>query len=201
MNKTLNNNNDSIDSENIGKLTYSLIQKKYWDVSFLSQYSLKHLDRIIMALPMIIISFYLIVKVSKSFELKNLLKLKLQKIFNHEDIDLNIYENFACLHSDNNKEENEKEEKIQKNFIHLREIFYLFSFVNFFVNFFLVVFFAHPQIINRVITCNPLLYFFFADKIFEFINKKNKVGKYVLISFLILGVVGCVMYPGVYGFA
>ena len=190
------------------KLVYSMIQKKHWDVSFLSQYTLAHLDRILMALPLIIISLNLIVKLLFAFNFKNLLCLNFENIFDLKNAELNLLENLEdCqVHDSLNDEKKdndklEKEEKRKRELVRLREIFIFYSYINFLINFILVVFFAHTQIINRVITCNPLLYFFYADKISDFTKRKSRTGRYIIFSFLFVAIIGCVMYPGGYGFA
>jgi hypothetical protein len=174
-----------------------------------------------MALPLIIISFNLILKILFGFNKKNLMSLNLENIFDIKNSDLNLTENLGlCMHNNNdshndnhlhndksscknlNEKLETKDEKIKKDLLRLREIFIFYSFFNFVLNFILVVFFAHIQIINRVITSNPLLYFFYADKIIDFTkNKSKRTGKFVIFIFFLIGILGCVMYPGGYGFA
>lgn len=156
---------------------------------------------------MILISISLIISFCRLINFSDLKLLKLKNCLISKDLNIVCYKNIhECDNSRNHSktkeinysvdEENHREEKKK-----LREIFYLFTFVNYAVNFFIVLFFAHIQIINRLLTANPLLYYFCADKIIEYKYKNSKFGRFILIAFISYSILGCVMHPGGYGFA
>jgi Mannosyltransferase (PIG-V) len=171
------------------------------------------LDRIILAAPMIIISLLLLYHLLKVVNYAKLKSLNIANLFILNSEELNLYKNLKKCDKDHkndgdhkhdhakNEELNEKEQAKQKETVKIREIFIFYTMINYLINFILVIFMAHTQIINRVLTCNPLLYFFCADKLIQYKYHNAKLGKFILISFTSLSVLGCVMHPGGYGFA
>lgn len=175
---------------------YSHVQKKYWDVSFFSQYTVEKVDRILLALPMNILALVMIVNIFKYFNFNFLFKLKLDKFFFYEKCCENeSQENH--LHSENTHTHQHSKRDLYYN------TFIFVSFLHFLVNFFIVVFIAHPQINNRVYPTCPILFFYCADEVVTFcISKKtHKTGLYILIFFTVFSILGCIMQTGGYGFA
>jgi hypothetical protein len=70
-------------------------------------------------------------------------------------------------------------------------------FINYVANFLVVLLFAHPQINNRMLTCNPLLYIYCVDEIF----KRSKKREFIFAFFAFFSVLSCLMQSGSYGFA
>ncbi len=90
----------------------------------------------------------------------------------------------------------------QSSHISIRKIFYLFTLINFIANFIVVTTIANFQIVNRILTANPIIYVLCSDEVLLYkSNKNNKLGKYILIVFIIYSILGCVMQPGSYGYA
>jgi Gpi18-like mannosyltransferase len=83
----------------------------------------------------------------------------------------------------------------------VRQSIILSSFINFFVNFIVLVLFAHPQINNRALTANPLLYIYCADEIIKFAQNKSVQGFFIISFFVVFSVLSCIMQTGSYGFA
>jgi Gpi18-like mannosyltransferase len=167
---------------------YSYIQNKYWDVSFLSQYKLDKVDRIILSLPMNLLACMIIFNFVKSFNWKHFMKLKLDKFF--------------VPNLGNNLIDETENPNITKRDI-LYSSFIISSFINLLVNLLIVIFIAHPQINNRVYSTSPILYFYCADEIFKFslTTKLNLKGMYIIIFFAVFSILGCIMQVGSYGFA
>jgi Gpi18-like mannosyltransferase len=167
---------------------YSHIQKKYWDVSFLSQYKLDKIDRIILGLPMNLLAIMIIFNFVKSYGWKNLMKLKIDK--------------FLVPNLGNNLIDETENPSITRREI-LHSSFIISSFINFFINFLIVVFIAHPQINNRVYATSPILFFYCADEVLKFSisTKLNLKGLFIIIFFAVFSILGCIMQVGSYGFA
>ena len=77
--------------------------------------------------------------------------------------------------------------------------------LNFLVNFLILVFIAHPQINNRILTACPILYLAICDDVIDFMEN-NKKGNYkrgfaILLFFGSYALLGCIMQVGAYGFA
>ena len=146
-------------------------------------------------MPMIFISFVFIVSFIKMLDFKKIKILSLDKIIifeNHRE-----YNDHSCKRESNIKQKSENENEKNK----IKEIFYLFAFTNFLANFLVVSTIANIQIINRVLTANPILYFFCSDKLIDYKINDSKIGKFILIIFISYSIIGCVMQPSSYGFA
>jgi Gpi18-like mannosyltransferase len=174
--------------ENKGKKDiYKLIQQRYWNVSFMSQYNLNNIDRFILALPILSIALLLIINLLKRYRFKSLVhEFNLTKFFNIE------IESVSSV---------DKEKTLKKQIE--KEAFYFSSLINFIANFLILLFFAHPQISNRVLTSSPLLYIYCSDEVIKFVNLKRFYlkGFSTICVFLVVSGIGCIMYTGSYGFA
>lgn len=164
-------------------------------MEFLSQYSIAYLDRLILAFPMILISLNLIYKVIENLNLKNLLKFNIKGIF---DVTVFGCEVKNCFLRENNEKENYKHYREKQN---IKQIFFIFTFVNFLANFIVVSTIANVQIINRIATSNPILYIFCSDYILKYKNQNIIYGKFILIIFLSFSIIGCIMHCASYGYA
>ena len=179
---------------------YSYIQKEYWNVGFLKQYSFNTIDRIILALPMNILSIYVLYKIYNYFDFSELIKeFNLGKFFIHNTIyeDTNIFN-----HS--NHEHRDVVKNIYRNNI-TTNAFIIGGGLNYLVNFLIVVFIAHPQINNRLLSGCPILYLAICDDVIDFMEN-NKKGNYkkgfaILLFFISFSILGCIMQVGSYGFA
>lgn len=157
---------------------------------------------------MIIISLNLIITFFSNLNFSKIFCLNFENIFKY---DFKLFEKFTKHNCEdkcskdqdviNDHTNNEHFSAADEKLFKIKQIFFLFTFVNFILNFILVVFFAHTQIINRVLTTNPLLYFFCCEKVYEYKIKNSKSGKFILIIFISYSIIGCVMQPGGYGFA
>ena len=179
---------------------YSYIQKEYWNVGFLKQYTLNTIDRIILALPMNILSIYVLYKIYNYFDFSELIKeFNLGKFFIHNT----IYEDTNILNH-NIREHYSLEKNIYRNNI-TTNAFILGGGLNYLVNFLILVFIAHPQINNRLLSGCPILYLAICKDVIDFIEN-NKKGNYkkgfaILLFFISFAILGCIMQVGSYGFA
>lgn len=157
---------------------------------------------------MIIISLGLIITFFTNLNFSKIFCLNFENIFKNN---FKLLDKFTIHNCEDKCSKDQDVIEDQKNKEHfseaygklfkIKQIFFLFTFVNFIFNFILVIFFAHTQIINRVLTTNPLLYFFCCEKVYEYKIKNSKSGKFILIIFISYSIIGCVMQPGGYGFA
>lgn len=146
---------------------------------------------------MILISISLIYTVFKNIHFKRILEFKFNRIL-EIDAFVSDEKGNCCIGKGESEKENNKHEKDkEKN----REIFLIFTFVNFLANFLIVFLIANIQIINRVSTSNPFLYVYCSEFIMEFKKQKNPFGKFILIIFISYSVVGCIMHCASYGYA
>lgn len=161
---------------------YSYIQKEYWNVGLFKQLSLDSLDRIILSLPMNICSCYILIKGFKRFDFKALLKK---------------FDVFNFLVKEKSDNQSLVEIVTLKSFI-LGGIIYLVLLMM------VLIFMAHPQINNRLISGTPILYYFLSEEIENFLESSQKgsiKGFLVLIFFVSFSLLSCVMQVGQYGFA
>ena len=185
---------------------YNYIQSEYWNVGFLKQYSFNTIDRIVLAFPMNILSIYILYKIYNYFDFSELIKeFNFGKFFMYN----NTYNDAISL-----KEHEQGQEDCENKGNH-REIIYkknviLNSFIigggiNYLANFLILVFLAHPQINNRLLSGSPILYLFICDDIIDFFennhNGNYKKGLAILLFFVIFSLLGCIMQVGAYGFA
>ena len=179
---------------------YSYIQKEYWNVGFLKQYSFNTIDRIILALPMNILSLYVFYKLYNYFNFSELItEFNFGKFFIHNS----IYED-ALLSNHNNNAHQQAIKNVYRNNISANA-FIIGGGLNYLINFLILVFIAHPQINNRLLTACPILYLAISGDIIDFIenNKKGnyKKGLAIFIFFINFAILGCIMQVGSYGFA
>ena len=179
---------------------YSYIQKEYWNVGFLNQYSFNTLDRVILALPMNILSIYILYKIYHYFDFGELYKeFNFGKFFLHNS----IYEDKNIL----NHNDHEHKEVISNSYRNniTTNGFIIGGGLNYLINFLIVIFIAHPQINNRILSGCPILYLEICNDVVDFLEN-NKKGNYkrgfaILLFFISFAVLGCVMQVGSYGFA
>ena len=177
---------------------YNYIEKEYWNVGFLKQYSLNSIDRLILAFPMNICAIYILYKIYGYFDFKALLKNFDVRSFLMKE---NLFEEYTIT----KKEEStsSKEYLYKKNII--LNSFILGGGLNFAVMFFVLVLIAHPQINNRLLSGCPIIYVFLCLDIKDFMDD-NKNGNYwkgflCLLFFICFSILSCVMQVGSYGFA
>lgn len=184
---------------------YNYIQSEYWNVGFLKQYSFNTIDRIVLALPMNILSLFILYKIFNHFDFKELFKeFDFGKFFMKNT----SYNDAISLkdHDHNNNCENKTSHReiIYKKNVILNS-FIIGGGINYLANFLILVFLAHPQINNRLLTGCPILYLFICDDIIDFIEN-NQSGNYkkgfaILLFFITFSIIGCIMQVGAYGFA
>ena len=185
---------------------YSYIQTEYWNVGFLKQYSFNTIDRLILALPMNILSIYVLYKIYKYFNFPELFKtfnfgeFFMNKTTYNDSISLKEHEHNG---DDCNNKTGHREIIFKKNVI--LNSFVIGGGINFLANFLILVFIAHPQINNRLLSGCPILYLFIYDDVVDFLeNNKNgnyKKGFAILLFFVTFSILGCIMQVGAYGFA
>jgi hypothetical protein len=179
---------------------YSYIQKEYWNVGFLNQYSFNTLDRVILALPMNILSIYVLYKIYHYFDFGELYKeFNFGKFFLHNS----IYEDKNIL----NHNDHEHKEVISNSYRNniTTNAFIIGGGLNYLINFLIVALIAHPQINNRILSGCPILYLAICSDVVDFLEK-NRKGNYkrgfaILLFFISFALLGCVMQVGSYGFA
>jgi len=125
------------------------------------------------------------------------MKLNLNRII-HFDEFVSEGKGNCCSGKGEFEKENNKHDKEKEN---NREIFFIFTFVNFIANFLIVVLIANIQIINRVSTSNPILFIYCSDLIMEYKKHKNPFGKFILVVFISYSIIGCIMHCASYGYA
>jgi len=150
-----------------------------------------------MGMPMIFISLCIIIRSLKKIKFQQIKVLNLHMI---SDLD-NIYFQSDAHKCDANQAPKKDHENCDNEKKKTREIFYIFSLANFIVNFLVVFLIANIQIINRVITSNPLIYVFCSEVLVNYKNSNNGFGKFVLIIFIAFSIVGCIMQSASYGYA
>jgi len=145
----------------------------------------------------IFISISLIYTAFKGLSLRRILRLNFKDI-----LDVNLFDSVEMGHlcegdifSDKENKNHETEKK--KN----REIFFLFTLVNYVANFLIIILIANIQIINRVATCNPILFIYCSELIMKYKKQQNRLGKFMLIVFISYSIIGCIMHSGSYGYA
>ena len=114
-----------------------------------------------------------------------------------------IYESKALLNHNDNRH-NEVVKNTYRNSI-TTNAFIIGGGLNYLVNFLILVFIAHPQINNRLLSGCPILYLFICEDVIDFIEN-NKKGNYkkgfaILLFFISFAILGCIMQVGAYGFA
>ena len=114
-----------------------------------------------------------------------------------------LYEDKTLSHHNNNQH-NEAIKNSYRNTI-TTNAFIIGGGLNYLVNFLILVFIAHPQINNRLLSGSPILYLFICDDVIDFIenNRKGnyKKGLFILLFFISFALLGCIMQVGAYGFA
>ena len=179
---------------------YSYIQKEYWNVGFLKQYSFNTLDRILLALPMNILSLYVLYKIYHYFDFGELYK---EFNFGNFFMKNTLYED-NMIYKHNEHEHQEVVKNSYRNNI-TTNAFVIGGGLNYLINFLILVFIAHPQINNRILSGCPILYLIICDDVLDFMenNKKGnyKKGKAIVLFFFCFALLGCIMQVGSYGFA
>jgi hypothetical protein len=81
--------------------------------------------------------------------------------------------------------------------------FILASTINYFAIFLVILFLAHPQINNRMLSTCPLIYFYASDEVIKFCRSPSFYWKgfFVLSFFITFSIISCIMQVGSYGFA
>ena len=185
---------------------YSYIQTEYWNVGFLKQYSFNTIDRVALAFPMNILSIYILYKIYNYFDISELIKefnfgkFFMSKTTYNDSILLkeHEHENDSCEKKANHREIVYKKNVILNGFI-------IGGGINYLANFLILVFLAHPQINNRLLSGCPILYLMISDDVIDFLENNYK-GNYkkgfaILLFFTTFSILGCVMQVGAYGFA
>ena len=165
---------------------YSYLQDEYWKVGFLKQYSFDTLDRLILALPMNLCVFYIVYKCINYFDFNSLITK-----FN---IPAFLLKNKPFHKHNKNGFDNEIENIKLNSFI-------LGSLINLILLDFVLIFIAHPQINNRLISGYPIIYLILSDDIISFIKEKSLKGFIILLFFITFSLLSCLMQVGSYGFA
>ena len=185
---------------------YSYIQNEYWNVGFLKQYSLNTLDRVVLAFPMNILSLYILYKIYDYFDVSELIKefnfgkFFMSKTIYNDSIILkdHEHENDHCENKGSHREIIYKKNVILNSFI-------IGGGINYLANFLILVFLAHPQINNRLLSGCPILYFFLSDDVIDFLENNHegnyKKGFAILLYFVTFSILGSIMQVGSYGFA
>jgi hypothetical protein len=175
----------------LGKIIYLILK----DVSFLSQYKEQYLDRIIIALPMNIICVFLIISILKYFDFSLLMKFKLDKFLLTERV--TSHNSTQQLQQDHLQSHPtyKKSQVVYNSFV-------IASFLNFLVNFVIVIFMAFPHINNRVMSTCPIFYIYCGEEIAKFasIKKLYKKGFFILSFFITYSILSCIFHPGSYVF-
>ena len=179
---------------------YGYIQKEYWNVGFLKQYSFNTIDRICLALPMNILSIYVLYKIYNYFDFSELYReFNFGKFFIHKT----IYED-TVIFNHNEHEHHEVVKNSYRNNI-TTNAFIIGGGLNYLINFLILVFIAHPQINNRLLSGCPILYLTICNDVIDCLenNKKGnyKKGLAILLFFISFAILGCIMQVGSYGFA
>ena len=188
------------ENENGIKSFYSYIEKEYWNVGFLKQYSINTIDRIILSIPMNILGLYVLYKIYSYFNFGELLpEFNFGKFFMYK----NLYQGKIYSKHEENGHFNEIKNIYKINVT--TNAFIIGGGLNFLVNFLILVFIAHPQINNRILTACPILYLAICDDVIDFMEN-NKRGNYkrgfaILLFFGSFALLGCIMQVGAYGFA
>ena len=182
---------------------YSYIQDEYWNVGFLKQYSFNTIDRLVLAFPMNVLSLYILYKIYNYFDFPELLRsFDVGKFFMYN----NSYNDAISL---KDKNENCEHKTSHRETIYRKNVilnsFIIGGGINYLANFLILVFLAHPQINNRLLSGCPILYLFICDDVIDFIEN-NKKGNYkkgfaIMIFFVTFSILGCIMQVGAYGFA
>lgn len=138
---------------------------------------------------MIIISIY------KHFNFSLLLKLKLDKFLLIDSSKINSIHKSSKDEAEINNTPFIKSQVVYNSFL-------LGSFLNFLINFLIVLFIAFPHINNRVISTTPIFYIFCAEEISKYASMKSfyKKGFFILAFFISYSIVGCIFHPGSYVF-
>ena len=185
---------------------YSYIQSEYWNVGFLKQYSFNTIDRVVLAFPMNFLSLYILYKIYNYFDISGLIKefnfgkFFMNKTIYNDSISLKGHE-----HENNNCENKEGHGEIvyRKNVI--LNSFIIGGGINYLANFLILIFLAHPQINNRLLSGCPILYLFISDEVIDFLENNHdgnyKRGFAILLFFITFSILGCIMQVGAYGFA
>ena len=182
---------------------YSYIQKEYWNVGFLNQYSINTIDRIALALPMNILSLYVLNKLYHYFNFPELIsEFNLGKFF----VTNTIYEDKILLHHDEHDKHDlhAHSKNFYRNSITSNAVI-LGGGLNYLFNFLVLVFMAHPQINNRLLSSCPILYLAISRDVIDFLENNRKGNYYegfaILFFFITFALLGCIMQVGAYGFA
>ena len=175
---------------------YSYIQKEYWNVGFLKQFNINSLDRIFLSIPMNICSGYVIYKLFNYFDFKNLLYYFNLTKFLFKKKPFENYKN-KIKNDNNNLEITKKANELDIVY----NLYVLSGFINFLVLYLVLIFIAHPQINNRLLSGCPLLYLFLIDDILDYLEGKSKIGLFIILFFLSFSILSCLMQVGSYGFA
>ena len=185
---------------------YSYIQTEYWNVGFLKQYSFNTIDRLVLAFPMNILSLYIIYKIYKYFDFPELIKS-----FNFGQFFMNktTYNDSMLLKENDHNEDNCSNKSGHREAIYKKNVilnsFIIGGVINYIANFLILVFIAHPQINNRLLSGSPILYLFICDDVIDYLdNNRNgnyKKGFSIILFFVIFSIIGCIMQVGAYGFA
>ena len=183
---------------------YSYIQTEYWNVGFLKQYSFNTIDRLVLALPMNILSLYILYKIYNYFDFSELKTFNIGKFF----MNSTSYNDSILLNNDEN-DNNAHNHTNHREIIYTKNVllngFIIGGGINYLANFLILVFIAHPQINNRLLSGCPILYLLISDDIIDYIGN-NKNGNYnkgfaILLFFITFSILGCIMQVGAYGFA
>jgi len=185
---------------------YSYIQTEYWNVGFLKQYSFNTIDRLVLAFPMNILSLYIIYKIYKYFDFPELIKS-----FNFGQFFMNktTYNDSMLLKENDHNEDNCSNKSGHREAVYKKNVilnsFIIGGGINYIANFLILVFIAHPQINNRLLSGSPILYLFICDDVIDYLdNNRNgnyKKGFAIILFFVTFSIIGCIMQVGAYGFA
>jgi hypothetical protein len=140
-----------------------------------------------------IVCVLLIVSIFKYFDFSLLLKFKLDKFLLAENVNS---QNNSLRDQDEHAQPTYKRSQVVYN------SFMIASFLNFLINFVIVLFVAFPHINNRVISTSPIFYIYCAEEISKYATIKNlyKKGFFILSFFISYSILSCIFHPGSYVF-
>ena len=82
-------------------------------------------------------------------------------------------------------------------------IFILGAEINLLLMEIVLIFMAHPQINNRLLSGCQIIYYSISDEVIDFIKngQYSKRGLFILLFFISFSILSCIMQVGCYGFA
>lgn len=161
---------------------YSDVQKEFWKTGFLLQFYEfpKNLDRLFFSLLTFLVSLYFVKHIfSRVVSFKNLLNLNIIDSFdvysNSMKYKSSLMEIFKKIKKEADKTNLENQMKYSELYfdkILLLKVILFSSAIYQLLLMIVIILFAHWQIANRLLTCNPLLYIYLAQLFSEHFDKE-----------------------------